>query len=132
MKLRPVLLFPLLVLAGCAHTPDERLVGIWSLEPDALVLPDFPVPNAKDRFERFARNIRLKIHSDHRFVLLTNEPVEGKWSLNGGKLTLTPDPGAQMRLMNDMDITVDPGEQRMRIHSDTSFGEFSMRLHKSG
>lgn len=132
MKLRPVFLMPLFLLAGCAHTPEERLAGIWSLEPGGYVLPAFPVPNAEDRFERLARNIRLKIHTDHRFVLLMNEPVEGKWALRGDKLTLTPDPGSQMRLMAGVDITVDPGEQRMTIRSDTPFGEFSMRLHKSG
>ncbi len=116
-------------------SPDDRAVGIYSLDPVRTEVPEIPgVPGIQRRIRELTRNTKLKVHSDHTFVLTGARVTEGAWRLEGETLRLKPKDSTAAGLLGG-----DDGEIQARIDSgalviekDTPLGRINLHLRKTG
>lgn len=125
----------LVAAMGCALSPDQRMVGIYSLDPVRSEIPMRDVPGIDRQIRDATRNTKLKLLSDHRFVLTGVRAYEGSWRSEGDLLYLRPDPQERPHL-----LFLNQDEVRLRVGSnygllfdqDTPVGNLKVRFRKTG
>ena len=125
----------LLIATGCAISAEDRIVGIYSLDALRSSLPDIPgSPGIQSRLNQVKRNTRLKVRSDHTFVLTGIRITEGTWRLEGDTIHLKPkDPNAPSLLVSDDGEMTGRLEQKaIIVEPETPFGKISIYLRKTG
>ena len=121
--------------AGCALSPDQRMIGIYSLDPLRSEIPFRDVPGIDRQIREATRNTKLKLLSDHRFVLTGVRAFEGTWRSEGDLLYLRPDPSEKQHLlfMNQEEVRLRIGSNYgLLIDQDTAFGNVKVRFRKTG
>ncbi len=139
--MRTLLLFLILAAiacAGCSVSPEERLVGVWVPDQELTVLPPIPIPSLEKRAKSLMGRFVLKLRSDKTFVIGSGVAVEGKWSLAGDTITLTPDKGEIagalgdiMPAMKTMEVKIKPDYSRLTLEQPTPLGAVVVVLRKS-
>lgn len=120
-------------LAGCGQTPEDRLVGIWTLDQKDLQLPPIPFPGAEAKVRSLTQFMRLKLLSDRQFVLTFDGMFEGKWSLENGKVRLQPTVGGKPSGPKSIIYAkVGPDGRTLIVHKNTPIGAIDLPLRKTG
>ncbi|MGV3618624.1 MAG: hypothetical protein ACO1SV_25150 [Fimbriimonas sp.] len=125
----------LLAAGGCTNSAEDRVVGIYSIDPVKTDVPSIPVPGIERRIRDVTRNTKLKIRSDHSFVLTGARVTEGTWRYEGGTVHLVPkDPEAAGLLIGeDGELTGQIDKKgAMVIQRDTQVGRVTIHLRKTG
>jgi hypothetical protein len=127
----------LALLVGCGTSAEDRIVGIYSLDPVRTSVPEIPgMPGIDNRIREVTRNTRLKLLSDHTFVLTGVRVTEGTWRLEGETIRLKPKEGGAAGLLGgeNGEITGRIGGERgaILIDRDTPVGKLSIHLRKTG
>jgi hypothetical protein len=126
--------------AGCALSPDQRMVGIYSPDPARSEIPMRDVPGIDRVIREATRNVKLKLLSDHRFVLTGVRAFEGSWSTEGDLLYLRPDAnqrphllflGADQAPLEEVRIRIG-GNRALQWDQATTYGMLKVRLRKTG
>lgn len=82
------------VLAGCAGSLEQRLVGQYNGEVtiNKTASNDPMAKMAEGLANAFAQGMSLELKEDKTFKMtMMMVPLEGKWAVDGGKLTLKAD-----------------------------------------
>jgi hypothetical protein len=120
--------------AGCARSTEDRLIGIWSLDRRGTRIPEMPFPGVEERIRSSVNNVKLKLLSDHTFVLTSPGIIEGKWSYHDGTVEFAPKNQARSFLFGEGGFKAKVGEdtQSMTVTQDTMAGTVTLRLQKTG
>jgi hypothetical protein len=129
------LLLTVWVTCGCAVRGEDRLVGVWTPDQNASVLPPIPVPGIEKRAKQAMQAFVLKLRSDNTFVIASGVAVEGRWSLVGDTLTLTPSKGQMTgplgNALTSMTGKLKPDYSRITLEQPTPVGPVLLVLKKS-
>jgi hypothetical protein len=120
---------------GCALSPEQRMVGIYSLDPIRSKIPRSEAPGINRNIRDATRNTKLKLHSDHRFVLTGVRTVEGTWRSEGDLLYLRPDPQETPHLLffNQEEVRLRVGsDYGLLFDLDTPVGNLKVQFRKTG
>jgi|GEM_PF-3009408 len=125
-----------LALAGCAVSPEERLVGVWKADIKASQFPAIPVEGIEKRVRTVMESMTLKLRSDKTFVLSAGPTVEGAWSYADGQVQLVPQGKASELLVSNLGskqlvAKISPDVKDATIDIDTPFGKVTLVLRKS-
>ena len=130
-----------LAMVACGTTPEDHLVGIWTLDRESSQLPEIPAMpfmnmgfDAKQMEEDLVRNTRLKLLSDHTFVLSYSGIIDGKWTYGNGELVLTPTKKARGFFFGGTDFAgeVSPDFQIITVTRSKPIGDAVLKLKKTG
>ncbi len=132
------LLLAFLGCLGCSVDAQQRVVGVWVPAKDETKLPPIPIPGMEKRVESVMSRFVLKLRSDQTFVIASGAAVEGKWVMNGDRITLTPNkgqiPGPLGEIMppvEKMEIKIQPDYNRLLLEQPTPLGIVTLVLRKS-
>lgn len=125
------------ISGGCSMSQDQRMVGIYSVDPVRSELPSTTSRDIERKFRDITRNAKLKLHSDHGFVLSSARVIEGTWRTEGDLLYLKPKAGAMpdlLLLMGDQpEIPIRIGSNYgLLIDRGTELGNMKIRFRKTG
>lgn len=137
LSVRALPLAALVFAAGCASSAEDRVVGIYSLDPVRSNIPEFSnFPPLQNRMRALSRNTRLKIRSDHSFILTGIRVTEGTWQLEGDTIHLRPkDPEAASILAKEDGeflVTLDEDGEGLVVEQPTPVGQIRLYLRKTG
>lgn len=91
MKIFAALLLSLFVLAGCGGGLEKKVVGTWKIDSAKTQMGDAKMDETeKKMMMAVMSSISLEVKEDKTFTMTVMMPIEGKWTLAGNKLTLTP------------------------------------------
>lgn len=91
MKILAALLLSIFVLAGCGGSLEQKVVGTWKFDAAKTQIGDAKMDETeKKMMMSILETITLEVKADKTFTMNVIMPIEGKWSLAGSKLTLTP------------------------------------------
>ena len=110
---------------GCSVSTRDRIVGVWTPDQDATVLPAIAIPNIKRRVNNVLSKFVLKLRSDNTFVIASGGAIEGKWSLEGKTITLVPKQGEMKGILGYLlppmkQVEVKISDDYSRLTSSTS------------
>lgn len=127
----------LTVSGGCAVSEDQRMVGIYSLDPIKSELPANTSRDIERKFRNLTRNVKLKLHSDHHFVFTGARTGEGSWRIEGDQLYLRPDGSGLDELValigteGEIPIRIS-GDRGLMVDQLTGLGKLKLRFRKTG
>lgn len=124
------------MLAGCARSVDDQLVGVWTAQTKESKIPTLPFPGMDRQVDQFVNSFVLKLRSDHTFVLPTGPgAVEGKWSVSGSSVVLKPNkdklPSALGDEVGEMKGKLSEDRSRITLEQSSPFGTVSLVLKKT-
>lgn len=120
-------------LAGCAESPQDRVVGIYMIDPVKSELPKSPLIEA--RMRDVVRNFSLKLRSDRSFVISARQVTEGTWRLDGDKVNLQIEDNPMVALLGDdgkVTANVVSDTNQLIIARETPLGPVRLVLRKTG
>lgn len=121
-------------IGGCSNSPDDRYIGVYSLDGLKSELPKFPGrPDLDIRVLSFTRNFRLKLLADHTFSLATNKVIEGEWKVDKSEILLTTKSKDALALLGDKGVRLKPQpDHSLVITRDSVVGKLKLWLRKTG
>ncbi|MDX2065664.1 MAG: hypothetical protein SFX74_07990 [Fimbriimonadaceae bacterium] len=79
-----------LALAGCAASPESRVIGNWQGDTKLSEIPNVPMPGVKQKIESGISTMQVKFTADKKFSLTggLQQSTEGTWKVEDRKVTL--------------------------------------------
>lgn len=114
---------------------EDRVVGIYSYDQVRSKLPEAPgMPEINRRLRQSTDLGKLKLLSDHTFVISGPETTEGKWSVKDSTITLVPEPGSTTKLLigKQKEFKGEFTGSAIEFRQGTPFGEVVVNLRKTG
>lgn len=127
---------PLLVLAGCAASPEQQVAGNYVADPNRIVIPEIPkIPGVSMTSETIKKSLgamSLKLRSDKTYVLSSGPgSTEGTWVLNEKGVVLTPK-NAPAAAPKTIELTRDVAKNELSMSQTLPIGKMKFVLVKNG
>jgi hypothetical protein len=121
------------IVGGCRSGPDAAVVGIYSYDAVRSEIPDVPgMPGIRRKLREVTGLAKVKLMSDHTFLIGGAEVIEGTWSYDDGQVVLQPEKGDSEVLVEGGRITADFEGNALVIRRETPLGRILVYLRKTG
>lgn len=127
MKIFAALLLSLFVLAGCGGGLEKKVVGSWKVDTTKSSISGDKIKSEEEKKMAMAMMgaFALEVKEDKSFTMTVVFPINGKWTLAGNKLTLTP-------TLAKGETASFGGKDTMELEIDASGDSMSVAMDEGG